>query len=189
MYININNNVTLSIRQFLLLLTIIFILFALYYRLFVSNHCFPIEKYKSLVKKYKLMVEKYQDKLATYDDLINTQNSIIQEYSTFATNSQNQIGSHSSAHSGALTPSRFNSSSNTSIMSNKTITDPKLIQQINKQTNNASDAYLMSSIDHLLQRENNVSRHENNLAIADPNLNNIYMQANGPSSFDTFWQT
>lgn len=176
MYFNINNNVNLSIKQFILLLTIVFILFALYYRLFISNHCFPAEKYKSLVKKYKLMTEKYQNKLAEYDELIDTQNSIIQEY-TSMTNNGGQVGSHTSAHSGALTPSKF-ISSKTGVTVNPNVI---LNATSNKQTNNITDSYLMSSIDNLIKQDDN-------LAIADPNLNGIHMQINGPSSFDTFWQ-
>lgn len=87
MYFGINNNIHLTFRQFLLLLTIIFIIFFLYHRLYLSNYCFPVEKYKELVKKYKSMSEKYKNKLTEYENLLNTQNSIINEYYNMSTNS------------------------------------------------------------------------------------------------------
>ena len=59
----INDNVKLNIKQFLILLIIIFALFLLYNKLYINSYYLPITKYKSMSKKYKQLIVQYQNKL------------------------------------------------------------------------------------------------------------------------------
>jgi hypothetical protein len=111
MYLSLNSNVNLNIKQLLLLISIIFVLFALYYRLVVNNYCIPLEKYKSLVKKYKIMAEKYQMKISEYEQLLETQNSIINEYSVM-NNSSNREPAPTTTSGPKLTPKSMSDNEN-----------------------------------------------------------------------------
>jgi len=60
---NINSNVQLNIKQFIILLVIILSLFLLYNKLYISYYCVPLSKYKTMNRKYKTYIVQLQNKL------------------------------------------------------------------------------------------------------------------------------
>lgn len=99
----INNNVTLNLHHFVILLIMIFILFSLYNKIYINDNFITYEKYKSTVKKYKIAIINYQNKINDLESIILKQNQTIDEHKQPV----NQIGSHSSSHNASLTPAKF----------------------------------------------------------------------------------
>jgi hypothetical protein len=181
----INNNVNLSLKQLVILLIIILALFTLYYKVFLESNYISLIKHKNTIKKYKLTIDKYFQKINQQNEIINSQNLIIDQInSTIHNQPLTQIGTHTSAHNGALTPSRFNSSDNNNlepvvpVHPNQPVpTNQPLQTQFTQGSKfqhdviTHNDDQLMSSIDDLLK----VSTLNNNIS------NN--------NQLDQFWET
>lgn len=181
----INNNVNLSLKQLFILLIIILALYTLYYKVFLESNYMSLIKHKNVIKKYKLIIDKYSHKINQQNDIINSQNSIIDQINSTVNNQPiTQIGTHTSAHNGALTPSRFNSNDNNNLE------DPGLqpvvpvhpnqpipINQSLQTQFTQNDEQLMSSIDDLLR-----DRVMNNIG------NNIGSNIDNSNQLDQFWE-
>jgi len=172
----INNIVNLSLKNFIILLIILISLVSLYNRLFIHFFYYPLIKHKNIIKKYKSILEKCHDKLTNYEQIIDTQNQIINQI----TQSEQvpQIGSHSSSHDEALTPSKFNPNpqnmGSLPVAMQQPSNNPNSIQQstnqLQFQSNNNNnlnqlDDQLMSSIDSMLQQ--NMTNHKQSISPLD----------------------
>ena len=182
----INNNVNLSLKQLFILLIIILALYTLYYKVFLESNYMSLIKHKNIIKKYKLIIDKYSHKINQQNDIINSQNSIIDQINSTVNNQPiTQIGTHTSAHNGALTPSRFNSNDNNNNLEASGLqpvvpvhpNQPIPINQSLQTQFTQNDEQLMSSIDDLLR-----DRVMNNIG------NNIGNNIDNSNQLDQFWE-
>jgi len=155
----INNHVKLNIKQFLILLIIIFTLFLLYNKLYINTYFLPISKYKSMSKKYKNIIHQFQLKLNETEQKL-----------------QLPILSPNPPSNSTSNPNTLNNTIN--IPTNEPVYVSK----------NDDDVHLINSIDTYLSEQQNTNIYNQpplHNPLHNPSHNPLHSQING---FDTIWR-
>lgn len=164
----INNLVNLSLKQLMILLVIVFCLFALYNIAFISRNYYPMSKYKNTLRKFKNIQDKYQNKIDELTQINNTQSLMI-----------DQLSFKTSKHSRPLSTDdnliKQLASENTKVNVSSDI-------PITKQELPQSNEQLMTSIDTLLnnnsQRQNEINSSQNDNSYMNYNMDQNYSMNN-----------